>query len=132
MIDRASVQAAIDRVAAAMEREFEALNAADAALGDGDLGVTMTRGMRLVQESAADLPEDLGQALLRCAQAFTKSSGSSYGTLMATALMALARDLKGPDRSVAGGGVAPHGACTRRDHGAGQGGAGRQDGDRQP
>jgi dihydroxyacetone kinase-like protein len=95
MIDRAALLAAIDRLAAAMEASFDRLNAADGALGDGDLGVTMTRGMRLVKEGASDLPEDLGQALLRCAQAFTKSSGSSYGTLMATGLMAMAKDLKG-------------------------------------
>ena len=95
MIDRAALLAAIDRLAEAMEASFDRLNAADGALGDGDLGVTMTRGMRLVKEGSADLPEDLGQALLRCAQAFTKSSGSSYGTLLATGLMAMAKDLKG-------------------------------------
>ncbi len=95
MIDRAAILAAIDRLAAAMEQDFDRLNAADGALGDGDLGVTMTRGMRLVREGAADMPDDLGQLLARCAQAFTKSSGSSYGTLMATGLMAMAKDLKG-------------------------------------
>ncbi|MDT8857553.1 dihydroxyacetone kinase subunit L [Paracoccaceae bacterium Fryx2] len=94
-IDITAMRAAITRLAAAMERDFEALNAADGALGDGDLGVTMTRGMRLVAEGAPDLPEDLGQALLRCAQAFTRSSGSSYGTLLATGLMAMAKAVKG-------------------------------------
>ena len=34
-------------------------------------------------------------ALLQCAQAFTKSSGSSYGTLLATGLMAIAKTVKG-------------------------------------
>ena len=94
-IDRAALLPAIDRLKAAMEREFDRLNAADAALGDGDLGVTMTRGMALVAEAAPELPDDLGQALLRCAQAFTKSSGSSYGTLLATGLMAMAKATKG-------------------------------------
>jgi dihydroxyacetone kinase-like protein len=94
-VDRAALVAAIGRLQAAMEREFERLNAADAALGDGDLGVTMTRGMALVAEAAPELPEDLGQALLRCAQAFTKSSGSSYGTLLATGLMAAAKATRG-------------------------------------
>jgi dihydroxyacetone kinase-like protein len=94
-IDRAALVAAIDRLAPAMERDFDALNAADGALGDGDLGVTMTRGMRMVKDGAAELPEDLGQFLLKCAQAFTKTSGSSYGTLLATGLMAMAKDLKG-------------------------------------
>lgn len=94
-LDRRSLIGAIERLSAAMERDFDMLNTADGALGDGDLGVTMTRGMRLVAERAADLPEDLGLALLQCAQAFTKSSGSSYGTLMATGLMAMAKALKG-------------------------------------
>lgn len=94
-IDRASLGPAIDRLKAAMDGAFDRLNAADGALGDGDLGVTMARGMALVAEAAPDLPDDLGQALLRCAQAFTKSSGSSYGTLLATGLMAMARATKG-------------------------------------
>ncbi|ROU03648.1 dihydroxyacetone kinase subunit L [Histidinibacterium lentulum] len=94
-IDIVAVRAAIGRLALAMERDFELLNKADGALGDGDLGVTMTRGMRAISEKAEDLPEDLGQALLACAQAFTKSSGSSYGTLLATGIMAIAKQVKG-------------------------------------
>jgi phosphoenolpyruvate---glycerone phosphotransferase subunit DhaL len=39
-----------------MERDFDMLNAADGALGDGDLGVTMTRGMALVAEKAERCP----------------------------------------------------------------------------
>lgn len=96
-IDLAAMKGGIARLTVAMEREFETLNAADGALGDGDLGVTMTRGMRAITEGVADLPTDLGQALLRCAQAFTKSSGSSYGTLMATGLMAMAKAVKGKE-----------------------------------
>lgn len=89
------LRGAIARLTSAMEREFEALNAADGALGDGDLGVTLTRGMRAITELSPGLPDDLGQALLACAQAFTKSSGSSYGTLMATGLMSMAKVLRG-------------------------------------
>ncbi len=94
-ITKATMQAGIKRLALAMEHDFEMLNAIDGALGDGDLGVTMTRGMRLVSQASDQLPDDLGMALLACAQAFTKSSGSSYGTLMATGLMAIAKKVKG-------------------------------------
>ncbi|MEM6942166.1 MAG: dihydroxyacetone kinase subunit L [Pseudomonadota bacterium] len=94
-LDRAALQAAIARLKDAMDRDADELNTLDGALGDGDLGVTMTRGMALVAEGAADLPEDMGRALLACAQAFTKSSGSSYGTLLATGLMAVAKAVKG-------------------------------------
>lgn len=94
-ITRDMLLAAIDRIAAAMERDFDLLNAADGALGDGDLGVTMTRGMRAITAMKDELPDDIGMALLQCAQAFTKSSGSSYGTLMATGLMSAAKTLRG-------------------------------------
>jgi len=94
-IDRQALIAGIARLSVAAERDFEKLNAADGALGDGDLGITLKRGMELVSETVNDLPDDLGMSLLQCAQAFTKSSGSSYGTLMATGLMAMARTLKG-------------------------------------
>lgn len=94
-IDRAALIAGLERLAAAMERDFEMLNTADGALGDGDLGVTMTRGMRAISEQTDALPEDMGQALLACAQAFTKSSGSSYGTLLATGIMTIAKEVKG-------------------------------------
>ncbi len=97
-ITRKTLQEAIDRIAAAMERDFEMLNSADGKLGDGDLGVTMTRGMRAIAAIKHELPEDVGMALFQCAQAFTKSSGSSYGTLMATGLMSAARTLRGQDR----------------------------------
>jgi len=94
-IDRDALLAAITRLNTAAERDFEMLNDADGALGDGDLGITLSRGMSLISEISGELPEDLGKALLQCAQAFTKSSGSSYGTLMATGLLAMAKALKG-------------------------------------
>lgn len=89
----ADIRTSIARLAVAMDGAFDALNTADGALGDGDLGVSMRRGSAAMAE--LELPDDLGQALLQCAQAFTKVSGSSYGTLMATGLMAMAKALKG-------------------------------------
>ena len=94
-IDKAALVGAIERLKAAADRDFTALNEADGALGDGDLGITLQRGMQLVAEKTDELPDDLGMALMQCAQAFTKSSGSSYGTLTATGLMAMAKALKG-------------------------------------
>ena len=95
MIDRDALLAAISRLASTMESEAAALNEIDGALGDGDLGITMTRGMQAVSAGVGEMPAELGQALLKCAQAFTKTSGSSYGTLFATGLMAGAKALKG-------------------------------------
>jgi dihydroxyacetone kinase-like protein len=83
------------RIAAHMETVADALNAADGALGDGDLGVTMQRGGREWVKALSTLPDDVGMALLACAQAATRVSGSSYGTLLATGLMAAAKATRG-------------------------------------
>ena len=83
------------RIAAHMETVADELNTLDGQLGDGDLGVTMTRGGRTLLDIAPTLPPDVGMALMACAQAMTKVSGSSYGTLLATGLLAAAKATRG-------------------------------------
>ena len=90
-----TLRAGLTQIAAHMETVADGLNEADGKIGDGDLGVTMVRGSRHLVDALPDLPDDVGMALLRCAQAFTKTSGSSYGTLLATGLMAAAKACKG-------------------------------------
>ena len=94
-LDRSALLGAIERLNEEMQKQFDVLNAADGKLGDGDLGITLTRGMEAIADEAGELPDDLGLAMLQCSQAFTKSSGSSYGTLMALAMMAIAKQIKG-------------------------------------
>ena len=94
-LDRSALLGAIERLHEEMPTHFDTLNAADGKLGDGDLGITMTRGMAEITAVRDDLPEDLGLAMLKCSQAFTKSSGSSYGTLMALGMMAIAKQIRG-------------------------------------
>jgi phosphoenolpyruvate---glycerone phosphotransferase subunit DhaL len=78
-----------------MEDAADELNGLDAQIGDGDLGVTMTRITRSIGEGLDDLPDDVGMAILKCMQAITKVSGSSYATLVASALMSAAKACKG-------------------------------------
>lgn len=93
-----SIRRAIERLKVKLEDSADELNELDGALGDGDLGVTMTRSLERLAGDASALPEDVGMALLRCAQAFTSVAASTYGTLLATGLMAAARATK--DRTV--------------------------------
>ncbi len=95
---RRAAAALADRAEAAAEE----LNGQDAKLGDGDLGITVSKGWREVAKEAEALPEDLGQAFLACAKAFQRVSSSSFGTLVATAFMSAAKATKG--RSEAGWG----------------------------
>ena len=77
-----------------MKAQFDALNEADGKLGDGDLGITMTRGMAAITDIADDLPEDLGIAILKCAQAFAKLR-VPHLVLDGTCVMAIAKEIKG-------------------------------------
>jgi dihydroxyacetone kinase-like protein len=90
-----TLKATYARVAAGMDACAAELNAADGKVGDGDLGITLARGAREVLEQCSDLPADLGAAFLKTAQAFTKTSGSTFGTLVATGLMAAAKATRG-------------------------------------
>ena len=102
MITTESIQSVIIRLNQVMEQSADELNTADGLLGDGDLGVTMIRGSRHLLEELESLPKDIGMAFFQCAKAFTKSSGSSYGTLLATGMMAIAKVKKGQTEIVMG------------------------------
>jgi dihydroxyacetone kinase-like protein len=90
-----SLQSGITSIAARLGTEHQRLTDLDAQLGDGDLGVTLLKAFRALEEIKATLPADLGMALLTCGSAVSKVSSSSFGTLMATALLAVAKDCRG-------------------------------------
>lgn len=83
------------RIGAGMEQAAAELCELDGKIGDGDLGITMQRGCREVMQELPNLPDDVGLALMKCAQAFTRISGSTFGTLLATGLMSAAKTTKG-------------------------------------
>ena len=84
------------RIANKLQASAEELNALDAVLGDGDLGVTLAHGSQSIVAELPSLPdEDVGQALAKCAQAMTRISGSTCGTLLATGLLGAAKVTKG-------------------------------------
>jgi dihydroxyacetone kinase-like protein len=85
----------IERTSKKMVDCQDELNTLDGKLGDGDLGITMATGFDELAKLSPDLPDDIGLALLACAQAFVRTRASSYGTLLATGLMSAARQTKG-------------------------------------
>jgi len=90
-----SLRWAIGRFSDRARQSAGDLNELDGALGDGDLGVTLLRAAERLTNEASNLPDDVGMALLKCAQCFTSVSASTYGTLLATGLMAAAKLTKG-------------------------------------
>jgi phosphoenolpyruvate---glycerone phosphotransferase subunit DhaL len=89
----ADVGRAVLRLADGVEAAAGSLNSADALLGDGDLGVTLSKGWRAA--AAQNLPEDLGLAFVTLAKAFQATASSSFGTLTATGLMSATAICKG-------------------------------------
>jgi dihydroxyacetone kinase-like protein len=92
-IDSATIAAALSRIARGCEAAKDELCMADGVLGDGDLGITVSRGFG--EAAKETLPADLGMGFLACAKAFQRVSSSSFGTLIATAFMAAAKETKG-------------------------------------
>ncbi|MGA2148564.1 MAG: dihydroxyacetone kinase subunit L [Bryobacteraceae bacterium] len=90
-----SIRWAIGRLKEKMDAAAGELNELDGALGDGDLGVTLSRAAQRLLDDRPNLPDDVGVALFQCAQAFTRVTGSTYGTLLATGLMAAAKATRG-------------------------------------
>ncbi|MFD0979793.1 dihydroxyacetone kinase subunit L [Tropicimonas aquimaris] len=91
----ASLRAATKRIADHAESVAAMLNEADGRLGDGDLGITVSKGWREIADNAEGLPADLGKAFMECAKCFQRVSSSSYGTLVATGFMSAAKACKG-------------------------------------
>jgi dihydroxyacetone kinase len=96
-IDTAAVQRAVAAAHAGMAELEQELNAADSKLGDGDTGSMLARVLGKLAEADLAAAPDLGAAFMALARAAVSATGSSLGTLLATALMTLAKETKGRD-----------------------------------
>lgn len=81
----------------------------DAAMGDGDLGLTMEKAFKAANNSLANFPEtDIGKALVNAAMAMAHEAAATMGTLFASGLMhagksvAKKEELSAPDLIVMG------------------------------
>lgn len=96
----------VDRCASALQAAEASLNEADARLGDGDTGGMLSRYSAALADAGAGAEADLGAAFGRLAAAGSGSTGSSFGTLLTTGLITMARETKGKNaiewREVAG------------------------------
>lgn len=86
---------AVSRIVAVLPALETELNEADSRLGDGDTGAMLARVIRAMDEAAPADGEDVGVALSAYAKATMGATGSSLGTLIATALMTVSRQTKG-------------------------------------
>lgn len=72
------------------------LRALDAQIGDGDLGITVTIGMRAIGAELAALEgEEPGTILAKAGMAFNREAASTFGAIFATALMSAGKHIRG-------------------------------------
>lgn len=87
-------------VADAMEFQKSYLIELDSAMGDGDLGLTMTKAFSGAVTAVGDLSEsdsDSGKVLITAGMAMAKAAPSTMGTLMATGFMRAGKALRGKE-----------------------------------
>jgi len=96
-IDSAQVIAATSRVAAVLVSSEAVLTDLDQQMGDGDLGITLSKIGVALQEFAASVPveDDIGKWLGKAGMAANRAGSSSFGTLLATALLRAGKAVAG-------------------------------------
>lgn len=85
---------AVRTAEAAMVRLEPVLNEADALIGDADTGSMLARMLRAMATATSPQVDDIGLAFTTLARAATTATGSSLGTLLATALLTIGRATK--------------------------------------
>ncbi|MBD3239341.1 MAG: DAK2 domain-containing protein [Chitinivibrionales bacterium] len=93
---------AIRCICASLVDQREELNRIDGQMGDGDIGITVAHGCARILEALDTMEDDFGTLLLACAQQVIKSRASSFGTLVATGIMAMAKTGMGKTEITAG------------------------------
>lgn len=79
----------------ALEAEKENLSTLDAAIGDGDMGVSIANGFRAIRENLNSDTNDIGKVLQDAGLAFSDAAGATIGALVSLGLLRAARIVTG-------------------------------------
>jgi hypothetical protein len=88
------ISAAITSLEAAFAPLEQRLNDADSRLGDGDTGTMLARLIGVMASVGTETDMTVGAYLSQLARASARSTGSSFGTLIIAALMAMGRSAR--------------------------------------
>jgi dihydroxyacetone kinase-like protein len=89
----------LTRALSALPAHADELRDLDAALGDGDLGITVQAGSAAVVKALSALPEEatLNEVMLAAAKAFSTANPSTFAALVGGGLLAAAKTVNGKD-----------------------------------
>lgn len=98
-INSSDLEGLFAKIKDVMVENKENLFKLDSAIGDGDLGVTMSSGFSKVYEMISVLEEkdtgDIGRVLIKVGMTLAEAVPSTLGTLMATGFMRAGKAVKG-------------------------------------
>ena len=95
-MNRETVLTFIQKASEIMDENKDYLIELDAASGDGDLGLTMSKGFAAGKDAAlASTETDLGKLFFAIGSAMAKAAPSTMGTLMASGFIKAAKSFKG-------------------------------------
>jgi dihydroxyacetone kinase len=81
-----------------MEQNKNYLTELDQQNGDGDLGISMVAGFKVISDYLSGAEEkDLGKTFLKCSGLFNEAAPSSLGTIISLGFMGMAKTLKGKE-----------------------------------
>jgi len=98
-VTAAELRSLLDRALELVAKNEDELRDLDSAIGDGDLGITVSRGALAARKSIAALPPGSTPAeiLRAAATAIASANPSSFAALVATGLLAASRSVAGND-----------------------------------
>ncbi|MCL2367775.1 MAG: dihydroxyacetone kinase subunit L [Oscillospiraceae bacterium] len=95
-IDKPTLIKILAAVSAIMVENRDLLCKLDAEMGDGDLGLTMSKAFPAAEQEARENEEpDLGRLLMKCGMKMNTAAPSTMGTLMASGFMHAGKHLAG-------------------------------------
>ena len=98
IISTGSILSAVQRVCTALLSQAEYLTSLDQAMGDGDLGITASKiSIALEKYSRETTQADPGKLLIAAGMETNRAAPSTMGTLLATALMRMGREITGKE-----------------------------------
>lgn len=98
----------LESVATRLEADAEEFRRLDAAVGDGDLGVTVAKGAAAVRGTVAEQPDDppVADVMAAAAKAFANANPSTFSALVAAGLRRAAQAVGEDPVGVAGAAAA--------------------------
>ena len=93
----AELRALLDRALELLAENEDELRDLDSAIGDGDLGITVSRGAEAARKSLAALPPTStpSEVIRMIATTIASANPSSFSALVATGLLAASRSVAG-------------------------------------